>query len=437
MAAPQIPQKRDFQGRQGGYKPAKSPQTASGNVISLFPPTVSDLVQQDLLKDYISTSPDVKFKFNANLVKLLVQKNRLLRSEHFIDFIQRCQITGADPRKNQAYLVTFNKTTKVGEEFIQEVHGVTIFSYHFMINKAQDTKGLIGWKIETKAEDYFDMETQKSTKQLCSYAIIERKGRKPIVYRAWFSEFAKKVEGKLTEMWRTKPYMMLEKCALVNGIRQAFPDMFAGMYISEEILGTESMQVSDEPLENFGFDDSDFTIDKIADASRIGGTPVVDKSAHATMKPTTVQDPGEYVINFGKYRGQKLSELDRDDLTSYVTYLSKKSAQTDMGPNVAQFIGVWKKWQLNKASGGPEKLFDVNEKIPEDRLPATKAITQAVGGPVTSDTRIELWSAIQKSVRFNRNIKLPVAAKRIKSVTESEARKMIDMLNRKDFSCIV
>jgi hypothetical protein len=48
--------------------------------------------------------------------------------------------------------------------------------------------------------------------------------------------------------WASKPYLMLEKCALANVYRLAFPEWVAGMYIAEEMTGEERPIIDIEPV---------------------------------------------------------------------------------------------------------------------------------------------------------------------------------------------
>ncbi|MGZ3773014.1 MAG: recombinase RecT [Pseudobdellovibrionaceae bacterium] len=400
--------------------PPKTQEPAK--VINLFPKTVSDMVQQDLLKEYVNKNDDAKFKFNPNLIKLLVQKNRNLRSEYFIDFIQRCQITGADPRKNQAYLVTYNRTVNEDGQKSIEVHGTTIFSYHFLLAKAEATKQLQGWKVTTKIEDYLDYQTGKISPQLCSYAQVKKKGREEILYRAWYPEFAKYVDNRPTEMWRNKPYLMLEKCALANGIRQSFPDMFSGMYISEEILGEESLQITDKPSEDFSFKEGEYALSELpCDTPRTNRTATYNIPTNTIEKQSDAKGPGEYVFNFGKYRGQRMRDINNGELVRYVSYLDSKSKTEDIGQNTREFLENWKAWQAEKAAPGPEQDFDTNEAMPEDVIIQQAQIPRRASKknqPISKATMTALWGEVVKLNKKNPSIKLPAMAEKLRNLSE-------------------
>jgi phage recombination protein Bet len=58
----------------------------------------------------------------------------------------------------------------------------------------------------------------------------------PIHIEVDYDEYVgKKSDGTVTKMWSEKPRTMLKKVALVQALREAFPDDFGGMYSQEEI----------------------------------------------------------------------------------------------------------------------------------------------------------------------------------------------------------
>ena len=70
----------------------------------------------------------------------------------------------------------------------------------------------------------------------------------PIKVRAYLGEYLKyKKDGTVTERWESKPYMMLEKCALSLLLSRMFPDKLGGIYSAEEIEAEEQQNVSPVP----------------------------------------------------------------------------------------------------------------------------------------------------------------------------------------------
>ena len=59
---------------------------------------------------------------------------------------------------------------------------------------------------------------------------------KPVYMAAGFEEYAgRKNDGSLNNQWATKPATMIRKVALVQALREAFPEDFEGLYAPEEI----------------------------------------------------------------------------------------------------------------------------------------------------------------------------------------------------------
>lgn len=185
--------------------------------------TVSDL------NDMVDQISNKKVDLNANFFYQLAASNPQLDKQDFIGFLQQCLLNGADPRRKQVYLIP--RTSK------GETKGTTVFAYQFFIAKAQATGLLDGFDVETIKEDYTHPQTGKTMKSLTSIAKVYRKDQShPVIYKARFWEFAgKKYDGSLTMIWKEKPYLMIEKCAIANAMRLAFPDDLSGMYTQEEM----------------------------------------------------------------------------------------------------------------------------------------------------------------------------------------------------------
>lgn len=70
----------------------------------------------------------------------------------------------------------------------------------------------------------------------CRVRVYRKDWSRPAVGIAHFSEYAaKKKDGGLTQMWAEKPHIMMAKCAEALGLRKAFPEDTAGLYVPEEM----------------------------------------------------------------------------------------------------------------------------------------------------------------------------------------------------------
>lgn len=71
----------------------------------------------------------------------------------------------------------------------------------------------------------------------------------PVEITVSFDEYVgRKKTGEINSQWATKPATMIRKVALVQALREAFPEDFAGMYSQEE-MGIDGAILSDMPVE--------------------------------------------------------------------------------------------------------------------------------------------------------------------------------------------
>lgn len=63
-----------------------------------------------------------------------------------------------------------------------------------------------------------------------------------------FDEYAgRKKDGSLNRQWSAKPATMIRKVALVQALREAFPQTFGGMYDADEV-GMDSEVLDAAPI---------------------------------------------------------------------------------------------------------------------------------------------------------------------------------------------
>lgn len=196
--------------------------------LSIIETTHDLMAMADMPKDQIKRAMD------QNYLQMLVEQNPTLKKQDFIEFINKCQLTGADPRLNQIYLLVHNAWNS--QKQTTEPKGTTVFAYQFFIQMAQRTGELEDFGVDTVADTYVDMVTGKERKSLTSHAWVKRKGQGKYSYKARFWEFAKTMkDGSLMGNWKASPYLMLEKCAIANVMRWAFPESLSGLYVADEM----------------------------------------------------------------------------------------------------------------------------------------------------------------------------------------------------------
>lgn len=176
---------------------------------------------------------EIKRAMDKSYLCNLVRQHPTLDQGAFIEFINKCQLTGADPRLNQVYLLVHNSWNS--EKKVTEPKGTTVFAYQFFIQMAQKTGELEDFGVDTVPDSYIDLMSGQEKKSITAKAWVKRNGCK-YEYKARFWEFAKTTkDGNLMGNWRASPYLMLEKCAVANVMRWAFPESLSGIDTSDEI----------------------------------------------------------------------------------------------------------------------------------------------------------------------------------------------------------
>lgn len=187
----------------------------------------------------------IRREMDRNYLTLLKNANPNLGDIYFIDFIHKCQITGADPRLNQIYLVTHKAFNKDLQQ--HEYKGTVIFAYLFFIQMAQKTGQLEDWGVECVDDTYVDVATGRKRASYTSTCWVKRKGQSKVTYTAYLWELAKQYNGALSSTWASAPKLMLNKCAVANAFRWAFPETLGSFYIQDEIKDAIDVEFSPIP----------------------------------------------------------------------------------------------------------------------------------------------------------------------------------------------
>ena len=212
--------------------------------------TGADLLQPGALEMFQLPSDQRKAALDLNWLRTFISQNQEIGPQYVIEFLHKAELAGADPRRNQVYLIARKKKQKYKDQqgFWREdwvTVGTVVFAYQFFIAAANATGELEGFEVHSRVGEYFDPVQGQPIRTLVSTATVRRKNRQPVVYDAWYPEFVQTdfKTAAPTSAWQ-KPYIMLEKCALANAFRWAFPEAMSGMYISEEM----AQATQDEPL---------------------------------------------------------------------------------------------------------------------------------------------------------------------------------------------
>ena len=226
------------------------------------------------IESYMLTGTDVKKSFATNEIQKIFLENQDIPKRDIISYLHLIQLTGANPALKQIYLTSHfdkHKGHKVG---------TPVFSYHFFMAKAKETGKYKGVQVDTVAEEVFCPIKNDSKKELVSTATIVIDGQ-TFTFKARWSEFN---QGR--NQWRSKPYMMLEKCAIANLLKRAFPEAMSGLILDDEIDKREVREV-----ENLTDISSDILTEEKTDiVSQIEVKSAVDNQEQSSEEPEQKQE---------------------------------------------------------------------------------------------------------------------------------------------------
>lgn len=207
---------------------------------------------------------EVKFEVNGEEVKLtgatvkkyLTSGNDDVSDQEVVMFINLCKYQKLNPFLKEAYLVKFKGSP-----------ANIITSKEAYMKKAERAKGFEGFEagliIEREGE-ILEVEGSfalKTDNLLGGWCKAYKKDRtKPYVAKIALDEY-----NKGQAIWKSKPKTMIRKVAIVQALREAFPEDLGALYVEEEagqvhVSGEEEVKSEIQEKANkktMGFDKSE------------------------------------------------------------------------------------------------------------------------------------------------------------------------------------
>lgn len=209
----------------------------------------------------------VEFDVNGMQVKLTpaIVKNYMISGnkdavtdQEIAMFMNLCKFSGLNPWLKEAYCI------KYGNEPATMVVGKEAFQKRAENHPAFDgfDAGII--VIDESGNITYRQGTMKLPTEtlLGGYAEVWRKDRTHSTrIEVSFDEYAgRKKDGTLNSQWSKKPATMIRKVALVQALRETFPNNLGGMYTAEE------QSVEEAPLQDIPAEVIDADTGEIVDA---------------------------------------------------------------------------------------------------------------------------------------------------------------------------
>ena len=198
-------------------------------------------IQNTISKPAAPAKNEVTYQANGENVKLspatvkqyLVSGGGNVTDQEVVMFMSLCRYQHLNPFLREAYLV------KYGTSPATMVTGKDVF-----LKRANRNPNFRGLKagIIVQDKNSGDVQEREGTFYLPTedivggYASVFVEGREPYTATVSFAEYAgRKSNGELNSQWATKPATMIRKVALVQALREAFPEDFAALYAPEEM----------------------------------------------------------------------------------------------------------------------------------------------------------------------------------------------------------
>ena len=192
-----------------------------------------------------------EYESNGEVVKLspqtirnyLVSGGGAVTDQEIMMFMSLCRFQHLNPFLKEAYLI------KYGNSPATIVTGKDVFTKRAKRNKdyAGKQAGIIVTDSTGAVEEREGTLVLPGETIVGGWAKVYIKGyEKPEYAAVSFNEYAgRKSNGELNSQWASKPATMIRKVALVQALREAFPEDYSGLYSPEEIPEASEIVLED------------------------------------------------------------------------------------------------------------------------------------------------------------------------------------------------
>jgi len=186
-----------------------------------------------------------------NVQKFIVGSKAVITDQEFILFASLCKARKLNPFTKEAYLIKYKN-----EEPAQMVVGKDAILKRAVLHPQYDGKesGVIVKRgdgtLEERIGCFYDPSTETLLGGWCR--VYRKDWTHPEYMSVSLSEVAQKKNGELNFNWASKTATMVEKVAKVRALREAFVEMFGGLYVEDELqqTNTQNTVTYEDPLDS-------------------------------------------------------------------------------------------------------------------------------------------------------------------------------------------
>jgi len=200
--------------------------------------------QSDKIVEYDCNGERVKLSPNV-IRQFLVSGDGRVSDQEVVMFLNLCRYQHLNPFLREAYII------KYGNSPATIVTGKEVFTKRAYRNKeyAGQQAGVVVQLQDGKLENRIGGIVLEDEHLAGGWAKIYIKGYQvPVEVTVAYDEYVgRKKGGEVNSQWQNKPATMIRKVALVQALREAFPEDFAGLYSAEE-TGVDISALDDAPV---------------------------------------------------------------------------------------------------------------------------------------------------------------------------------------------
>lgn len=203
--------------------------------------------QQTNLIEYMAG--DEQIKLSPEMVKrFLVNGGGNITNEELFMFMNLCRYQHLNPFTREVYLIKYGDRQAATMVVGKDVH-LKRAKRHPEFAGVQ--AGIILQSTDGNCYDregtFYNPETEKL---VGGWAKVLVKGWDAPLYNSVnLSEYiGRKANGEVNGQWASKPATMIRKVAIVQALREAFPEDTAGMYVQEEIPEAQNVRLDEQAV---------------------------------------------------------------------------------------------------------------------------------------------------------------------------------------------